>query len=106
MERNWKLMERGANGDNYYIMAAALEDDEFTDHLEDGDRLYVVDEGKTLVWFNGLTFEDTDDSEEPAAAAASSSGSDSGSNHGNEPATDEPDPMPGDETHPVNPSGN
>ena len=95
-------MERGANGDNYYMMAAALEDDEFTDRLEEGDRLYVVDEGKTLVWFNGSTYEDKDDSEEPAAAAASSSGSD----HENEPTTDDPSPLPGDETHPENPSVN
>lgn len=104
MEKNWKLMERGVNGDNYYIMAAASNDEEFTSRLQDGDRLYVVDQGKTLVWFDGDTFEDTDGSEEPAAASSSSS--DSGSDHENEPATDDPSPLPGDETHPENPSVN
>ena len=102
--KNWKLMERGINGDNYFIMTAALNDEEFTSSLQDGDRLFAVDSQKTYVWFNGTTYEDTDSSEEPAAASSSSS--DSGSNHENEPATDDPNPMPGDETHPVNPSGN
>lgn len=102
--KDWKLMERGVNGDNYYIMAAASNDEEFTSRLQDGDRLYVVDEGKTLVWFNGETYEDTDGSEEPAAASSSSSNS--GSNHENDPVGDEVDPLPGDETQPENPSVN
>lgn len=97
--KDWKLMERGVNGDNYYIMAAALDDEEFTSRLEDGDRLYVVDQGKTLVWFDGDTFEDTDSSEASAASSSSSS-----SNHTNEPAGDEIDPLPGDETQPENPA--
>lgn len=97
--KDWKLMERGMNSDNYYIMAAALDDEEFTSRLEDGDRLYVVDEGKTLVWFNGETYEDTDGSEEPAASSSSS-------NHGNESTGSDPEPLPGDETQPENPSIN
>lgn len=59
--KDWKLMERGVNGDNYYVMAVAFDDEEFVSRLQDGDRLYVVDQGKTLVWFNGTTYEDTDD---------------------------------------------
>lgn len=92
--KDWKLMERGVNGDNYYIMAAALDDEEFTSRLQDGDRLYVVDEGKTRVWFNGATFEDTDNSEEPAA---------SNSDPVLEPESvgEDPNPAPGDETHPT-----
>lgn len=97
--KDWKLMERGVNGDNYYIMAAALDDEEFTNRLEDGDRLYVVDQGKTLVWFDGDTFEDTDGSEESAASSSSS-------NHDAELTGDNTDPLPGDETHPENPSTN
>ena len=102
--KDWKLMERGVNGDNYYIMAAASNDEEFTSRLQDGDRLYVVDQGKTLVWFDGDTFEDTDGSEESAASSSSS-------NHelaDPEPVQEEEqqNPSPSDETHPVNPSGN
>jgi hypothetical protein len=41
--KNWKLMERGINGDNYFIMMAALNDEEFTSSLQDGDRLFAVD---------------------------------------------------------------
>jgi len=97
--KDWKLMERGVNGDNYYIMAAALDDEEFTSRLEDGDRLYVVDQGKTLVWFDGNTFEDTDGSEESAASSSSPV---------LKPDQDveQQNPSPSDETHPVNPSGN
>ena len=90
MSKNWKLMERGINGDNYFIMAAAFDDEEFTNSLQDGDRLFAVDEQKTYVWFNGSTFEDADDSAVSAAAASSSA----------IPALESP-LNDGDDTHPI-----
>lgn len=76
--KNYKLVNSGKNGNLYYAMSSAL--DGLKGLLEFADRIYVIDQGKNLIWTGSELVEDKN-----PESGSESSDEGSGGSGGSEP---------------------